>query len=520
MNAAFRPTVVLSLIFVLAVAAGTRVFGQQIETPADAEILPLKGDLYEARTGNQYTIFLVTPDGILVGDPINYPFARWLQQQFDAQFTGRAVRYVVLSHHHFDRADGGTVFGKATVVAQERFNGELEEQERSLPAVGGVEDANRNGQFDPDELNGRPNAALVLSHDRNADGRVTKQELYSYLPFAIDRFTTRRTITLGGHRVDVIHTGDWHSRDMAALFLPDQRIVFAVDPPPVTAVPFSFGTARAGEVYAWLEAITPLDFDSVLTSDGQVISRMQVSELAAYLDAVRTEVATQYEQGRSLAQIQATAVPEQFRDSPQYAGRREQIAALYRTLHFRMFELQAVGVANYGSRAATYCAGYAVCTGGGAVPAATVGATFMFSRRTGVGVEALLSEQTWSTRTRIRYSEETALRQGRGTVLFRVVPVRGFALVAGPSMTFGDVRGMAIQQGEVPFAGRRVVQSRESRFGVAAGVDLSVPLWSGLSLVTPLRVNFIRAPLPAYWPAQVAAMGGVGLNIRITRRAN
>ena len=35
------------------------------------EIIQLTGDLYRARNGNWYTIFLVTRDGIILGDPIN-----------------------------------------------------------------------------------------------------------------------------------------------------------------------------------------------------------------------------------------------------------------------------------------------------------------------------------------------------------------------------------------------------------------------------------------------------------------
>jgi len=30
--------------------------------------VPVKGDLYRARNGNWYTVFLVTPAGIILGD--------------------------------------------------------------------------------------------------------------------------------------------------------------------------------------------------------------------------------------------------------------------------------------------------------------------------------------------------------------------------------------------------------------------------------------------------------------------
>ncbi len=82
------------------------------------EITQVKGDLYRARNGNWYTVFLVTPAGIILGDPINETFAPWLKSELDARFPGRPVRYVVYSHSHFDHAAGGAVFADtATFVA-------------------------------------------------------------------------------------------------------------------------------------------------------------------------------------------------------------------------------------------------------------------------------------------------------------------------------------------------------------------------------------------------------------------
>src|ERR1044072_3770160 len=51
------------------------------------EIIPLTGDLYRARNGNWYTIFLVTRDGIILGDPINPAFASWLKGELATRFT-------------------------------------------------------------------------------------------------------------------------------------------------------------------------------------------------------------------------------------------------------------------------------------------------------------------------------------------------------------------------------------------------------------------------------------------------
>jgi hypothetical protein len=58
------------------------------------EIIPITGDLYRARNGNWYAIFLVTSEGIILGDPINTDFAQWLETELDARFDV-PVRYVV-----------------------------------------------------------------------------------------------------------------------------------------------------------------------------------------------------------------------------------------------------------------------------------------------------------------------------------------------------------------------------------------------------------------------------------------
>jgi glyoxylase-like metal-dependent hydrolase (beta-lactamase superfamily II) len=73
------------------------------------EIINVTGDLYRARNGNWYTIFLATPEGIILGDPINDDFAQWLKTELDARFDV-PVRYVVYSHSHFDHAAGGRAF--------------------------------------------------------------------------------------------------------------------------------------------------------------------------------------------------------------------------------------------------------------------------------------------------------------------------------------------------------------------------------------------------------------------------
>ena len=69
----FKP-IGLALAALVAVSFAASSFAQPRTPPR--EITQVEGDLYRARNGNWYTVFLVTPAGIILGDPINESFRR------------------------------------------------------------------------------------------------------------------------------------------------------------------------------------------------------------------------------------------------------------------------------------------------------------------------------------------------------------------------------------------------------------------------------------------------------------
>ena len=138
------------LAFAALTAAFSTIGFAQTRTPP-REIVQVKGDLYRAGDGNWYTVFLVTPAGIILGDPINESFAPWLKGQLDTRFPGRPVRYVVYSHSHFDHASGGAVFaGTATFVGHVNMLRNMDGRYPQMP--GDMIDRNDNGVIDRDEI--------------------------------------------------------------------------------------------------------------------------------------------------------------------------------------------------------------------------------------------------------------------------------------------------------------------------------------------------------------------------------
>ena len=82
---------------------------QQQQQPPTRAIVNITGQLYRAQNNNHYTVFLVTPEGIIMSDPINRDFARWLKAELASRFKV-PVRYVLYTHRDWDHASGGVVF--------------------------------------------------------------------------------------------------------------------------------------------------------------------------------------------------------------------------------------------------------------------------------------------------------------------------------------------------------------------------------------------------------------------------
>jgi glyoxylase-like metal-dependent hydrolase (beta-lactamase superfamily II) len=436
------------------------------------EITPITGDLYRLRVGAQHTVFLATRDRIVLVDPLGVTTARWLLEQFAERFPGVPVRDVILTHHHGDRASGAGVFGPtATVIAQDEYRYANANSRQSAGATS-------------------PNAT----------------------------FADRRTIA---GRVELIHVGPYHSPEMTVVAFTAERVLFAAEPPPVTSVPFDFGSLDAGDVVGWLEIVSRIDVDRIIFSDGTEIARNALPPLAEYLGRMRGAVVVGYGRGQSLEHLQRTLRLDAYRALPHYAGREQQIAALYRQIVFFRTDLVLSGLAHYmppDERA--YCAGYDTCQSGGVVPAGSVAMQISFGRRIGLHAEVSLSEQFWGARSRALYDEETVLRATRASAMFRfnLTASRNVALLAGVSRNIGDVSGMDRVQGRmIPRGGRHVITQTASVNSPVAGIELSQRI-GALRLVFPLRATYVSGTLPSYWPSRIALSAGAGFTIPIVRK--
>jgi glyoxylase-like metal-dependent hydrolase (beta-lactamase superfamily II) len=332
-----RYTAVAVLVLSIVIGMPRGAGAQQAPAAPARAIVNITGQLYRAQNNNHYTVFLVTPEGIIMSDPVNRDFARWLKGELASRFKV-PVRYVLYTHRDWDHASGGVVFADtAEFVGHENVLPALAPPAGNL-ALGGDNakmDANRNGFIDKGEAAGAL-ADRFAQFDFNRDGVVSGAEaargsLADVHPPTVT-FTDRHTVTLGSKRVTMTHLGAAHSDDSVVLHFPDERAVFSADILQVRRLP----GAVSPTVGAWIDAlrvINSLDFEHALTGHALAGTKKDAAELLRYLEELSTGVAAGVGAGRSLAEIQKTLTLETFKAWERWDTTREaHIAAVYATL--------------------------------------------------------------------------------------------------------------------------------------------------------------------------------------------
>ena len=228
------------------------------------EITPIKGDLYRFRNASHFSVFLVTPAGIIATDPIDAEAARWLKAELAKRFA-KPVKYLIYSHAHADHTSGGEVFA---------------------------------------------DSAVVIAHD-NAKAAIQSERRPTAVPDV--SFSDRLTVELGGKKVELIYLGKNHSDNSIVMRFPDERVLFAVDFIPVKSLPFR--DLRNSHLDEWVESLKKaeaLDFDILAPGHGALGKKEDARMMRLYLEELRDQVAEHLGAGKSVDEIKRLVTMEKY----------------------------------------------------------------------------------------------------------------------------------------------------------------------------------------------------------------
>ena len=253
---------------------------------ADNEIIKLADDVYLFRHRFHQSIFITTPKGVIVTDPINSDAAAWLKAEI-TKLTDLPIRYVIYSHHHNDHITGGSVFADTALFISQ--------------------------------------AAARPKILRAADPQTPVPDL---------TFTDRMFIDLGGKHVELIFTGRNHSDNSLVVLLPQSKLLFAVDFIPVETV--AYRALPDGYPDEWIESlkqVEQLDFEVLVPGHGKIGKKEHVQLFRGYLEDLRAAVQEQVKKGASIEEAKKAVQLPKYEQWQRYTDWfPENVEGMYRYL--------------------------------------------------------------------------------------------------------------------------------------------------------------------------------------------
>ncbi|HYR66668.1 MAG TPA: MBL fold metallo-hydrolase [Reyranella sp.] len=231
------------------------------------EITKIAGEVYRFRNNAHYSVFAVTPAGIIATDPINASAATWLKDEMKKRWPDKPIKFVVYSHDHSDHISGGEAWADtATVVAH-------------------------------------ANAKEVIIGEKR--------------PTAVPQvtFNEQATIELGGTVMELNYVGRNHSNNSLVMRFPKEKIAFAVDFIPVNAVAFrDFPDAYLDEWIDSLRRVEAMEFDILAPGHGALGSKANVTAFRNYLEDLRGQVLAAARAGKSLEETKKLVDLSKYKD--------------------------------------------------------------------------------------------------------------------------------------------------------------------------------------------------------------
>jgi glyoxylase-like metal-dependent hydrolase (beta-lactamase superfamily II) len=300
------------------------------------EIGKLTGDVYYARMDDYVSAFMVTPEGIVLVEPIGTEMATWLKAELAKRFNV-PVKYVIYSHSHWDHASGGIIYADtARFIGHANMlkNIAMPPATTPLPQNVRAQDTNGNGRIEKDEAQGNIKSQFEL-YDANNDGALTGAEI-TRGPIAAVRppdvtYTDRMDIHLGGKRVEIISRPIAHADDNTIVrFVDGTNVLFASDWITVRRLPFG----AIGDVETpMVKAVEAMDFEYFLCSHGALGKKADVTANLRYREELKDAVQKAITAGQTLEQAQKSVSMEKYKDWDFYEQQRPQnVAGMYRAL--------------------------------------------------------------------------------------------------------------------------------------------------------------------------------------------
>ena len=235
------------------------------------EIEDLGDGLHRFIDDRHRSVFLITPQGAIVTDPLNKKAATWLKEQIKTRYNV-PVKYVVYSHNHSDHIYGAEVFKS-------------------------------------------PNTTFVAHKLTAQDIKNTKMK--TVMPNLT--FDDELILTLGGSTLKLNYHGPNDGRGSVSMLFEKQKTLFVVDWIVIGRMPWQklWSYDIQGMINS-TQAVLNYDFNTFVGGHADMGNKADVARYLRYIEQLYSQVTAGALAGQSLEQIKQNVKLDEFSDLKQY----------------------------------------------------------------------------------------------------------------------------------------------------------------------------------------------------------
>jgi len=235
------------------------------------EIEDLGDGLYRFIDDRHRSVFLITPQGAIVTDPLNKKAAIWLNEQIKSRFNV-PVKYVIYSHNHSDHIYGAEVFKspQTTFVAHK----------------------------------------LSAQDIKNTQMKTVTPDL---------TFDDELVLTLGDSNVKLNYHGPNDGRGSISMLFEKQKTLFVVDWILIGRMPWKklWSYDIQGMINS-TKTVLNYDFDTFVGGHADIGNKADVKRYLSYIEQLYSQVTAGALAGKTLDEIKQNIKLDEFKDFRQY----------------------------------------------------------------------------------------------------------------------------------------------------------------------------------------------------------
>jgi cyclase len=317
----FRILVILFSLFLAAAAAAQPSDATaKMERIAEGVYAIIHDDATDAWPHSN-TGVVIGDDGVLVVDSTYLPSRARADIALIRQVTSKPVKYLVITHWHFDHNNGTSVYRDQypglSVVSDRRTRDWIEINSTWWRKMSTAADSDRRvqlGKMEKEHETGRDDKGLELTpEEKRLTAKALPQRKAELLELASLEvvppnmtFEDSLTLDLGRRRVHLRDMGRANSPHDTIVYLPEEKVLFTGDIVVQSPLPY-VGASWPVDWVGVLREIESMPVNAIVPGHGPTLrDHSYVRRLRAMYEEALAKVTSLALEGKTLAQIQAT----------------------------------------------------------------------------------------------------------------------------------------------------------------------------------------------------------------------